>query len=225
MKNINFCWINCVMSVIFLCKHLFCPKPNIFIFCYLIQLNVAIHTPGIPYRSVNFNRSLKTCPKNEFFTVETIRFTNKSNELFTEANFKLFSLSKMRNKNNHLYLKMLLILSVDINLNPGPVNIHQIKDCKFVLFTKKGLHFIHLNINSLLLKIDELRYIAKNFNVTVIGISESQLDNTVYDFEVAIDGYNIIRNDRNRKGGGVACYIRNNICFNLKTCLSNNIEY
>ena len=142
MKNINFCWINCVMSVIFLCKHFFCPKLNIFIFCYLIQLSVAIHTPGIPYRSANYNRSLKTCPKNEFFTVETIRFTNKSNELSTETNFKLFSLSKMRNKNNHLYLKMLLLLSVDINLNPGPVNIHQIKDCKFVLFTKKGLHFI-----------------------------------------------------------------------------------
>ena len=32
------------------------------------------------------------------------------------------------------------------------------------------------------------------------------------------------RSDRNRKGGGVASYIRNNICFYLKTCFSNNIE-
>ena len=157
MKNINFCWINCVMSVIFLCKHFFCPKSNIFIFCYLIQLSVAIHTPGIPYRSANFNRSLKTCPKNEFFSIETIRFTNKINELFLETDFKFFSLSKMWNKNNHLYLKMLLILSGDINLNTGPVNICQIKDRKFEVFTRKGLHFIHLNINSLLPKIEELR--------------------------------------------------------------------
>ena len=80
----------------------------------------------------------------------------------------------MRNKNNHLYLKMLLILSGDINLNPGPVNIHQIKDHKFEVFTRKGLHFIHLNINSLLPKIDELRHIAKNSNTAVIGISESK---------------------------------------------------
>ena len=36
--------------------------------------------------------------------------------------------------------------------------------------------------------------------------------------------YHKARSDRNRKGGGVACYIRSNICFNLKTCLSNNIE-
>ena len=25
-------------------------------------------------------------------------------------------------------------------------------------------------------------------------------------------------------GGGVACYIRNNICFNRKNCLSDNVE-
>ena len=39
-----------------------------------------------------------------------------------------------------------------------------------------------------------------------------------------MDVYNIVQNDKNRKGGGIACYIRNNICFNLKACLSNNIE-
>ena len=70
-----------------------------------------------------------------------------------------------------------------------------------------------------------MQYIAKNSSAAVIGISESKLDNTVYDSEVAIEGYNIVRNDRNTKGGDVACFIRNNICFNLKTCLSNNIEY
>ena len=51
-----------------------------------------------------------------------------------------------------------------------------------------------------------------------------KLNNTGYDSEVAIDGCNIARSDRNRKGGGVVCYIRSNICFNIKTCLSNNIE-
>ena len=119
---------------------------------------------------------------------------------------------------------MLLILSGDINLGPGPVNRHQTKDHKSEVFTRKGLYFIHLNINSLLSKIDELRYIAKKSNSTVIDISEAKLDNTVYDYEVAIDGYDIVRNDRNRKDGGVACYIRSSICFNLKTCLSNNKE-
>ena len=33
-----------------------------------------------------------------------------------------------------------------------------------------------------------------------------------------------MRNDRNRKGGGAACYIRSNICYSRKTCLSDNLE-
>ena len=99
MRNNNFCWINFVMSVVFLYKQFFCPRSNIFIFCYLIQLSVAMHMLGFPYRSVNFNRNLKTCPKNEFFTIETVRITNKINELFLETSFKVFSASKMKNKN------------------------------------------------------------------------------------------------------------------------------
>ena len=73
-------------------------------------------------------------------------------------------------------------------------------------------------------KIDELHYIATSSNAAVIGITETKLGNTVYDSEVTVDGYNILRNDRNRNGGGVVCYIRNNICFNRKNCISDNIE-
>ena len=39
-----------------------------------------------------------------------------------------------------------------------------------------------------------------------------------------MDGYNTVRNDRNRKGGSVPCYIRSNICYSRKTCLSDNLE-
>ena len=84
--------------------------------------------------------------------------------------------------------KVLLILSWHINLNSGPV--HEIQnenllhvlpfhDCNFSgddfyynpnrenesmnewnVFKQRGVHFIHMNINSLLPKIDEVRYIA-----------------------------------------------------------------
>ena len=104
---------------------------------------------------------------------------------------------------------MVLILSGDIKLSPEPVNRHHVNKEHFEVFNNKGLHFIHLNINSLLNKIDEFRYIASSSNAAVIGITETKLDNTGYDSEDAVDGYNIIRNDRNGTGGGVACYIRN----------------
>ena len=125
----------------------------------------------------------------------------------------------MKNKYNRLHFKIILILSGNIELNPVPIDRNQIKKEDFEVFNNKGLHFMHLNI-----KIDELRYFPRSSNAAVIGITEMKLDNTVFDSEVAVGGYNIVRNDRNRNGGGVACYIRNNICFNRKTCISENIE-
>ena len=76
-------------------------------------------------------------------------------------------------------------------------------------------------ITSLLHKIDELRSIAKISSLALIGISESQLVNTIHNSEVVIVGYNLTRSNRNRKGVDVACYVRNNICGNMKTCLSS----
>ena len=81
-----------------------------------------------------------------------------------------------------------------------------------------------MNINSLLPKIDELREIVKISNPTVVGITETKLDNSIGDSEIFIDGYCAIRFDRNRKGGSVICYVTNKICYNTKTCISNKIE-
>ena len=44
------------------------------------------------------------------------------------------------------------------------------------------------------------------------------------DAAITTDGYNIARNDRNRNGGDIGYYIRNNICFNRKAFISDNIE-
>ena len=98
----------------------------------------------------------------------------------------------MKYKSNHLYVKMVLLFSGDINLNPGPVTRHQLNDPKFEAFNNKGLHLIRLNINSLLPEIDKLCNIAKCSNAAVIGITETKLDNTVYNSEVTTDGYSIV---------------------------------
>ena len=74
-------------------------------------------------------------------------------------------------------------------------------------------------------KIDELRDIAKNTNASIIGITESKLDSSVTNNELKINNYTLIRKDRNRHGGGVACYINNNLNFTEKPILQDNIEY
>ena len=53
-----------------------------------------------------------------------------------------------------------------------------------------------------MLRIDELHLIAKKVNSSVIGFTETKLDNSVYDEEIEIIGYTLERSDRSRKGGG-----------------------
>ena len=57
---------------------------------------------------------------------------------------------------------------------------------------KREMHFIHININSLLPKIDEVRYIANITNASIIGISETKLDETILSSELEVDGYDLV---------------------------------
>ena len=63
----------------------------------------------------------------------------------------------------------------------------------------RELLFLHLNVNSLLPKIDELRYIAKLSNTAVIGIAELKLDNCILDSEIQVDNYWVLRCDRKKR--------------------------
>ena len=59
---------------------------------------------------------------------------------------------------------------------------------------KKGMHCIHINLNSVLPKIDEVRYIANITNASIIGISETKLDETILSSELEVDGgYDLVR--------------------------------
>ena len=44
------------------------------------------------------------------------------------------------------------------------------------------------------------------------------------DLEVNLPGYDILRCDRNRNGGSVACYIRKDLCFNTKALNHKEIK-
>ena len=126
------------------------------------------------------------------------------------------SILKLKYKNLNFFSQLLLLLSGDISLNPCPVHQGTLQcSNEWNVFNNRGFHFIHLNINSLLSKIEELRFIAKSTNAAVIGISESKLDASVLEQEISIDNYKILRCDRNRHGGGVACYIRNDLNYNI----------
>ena len=94
----------------------------------------------------------------------------------------------------------------------------------WIVFRSRGLHLIHLHINILLSKIEELRYIAKSTNATIIDICESKLDASVLEQEISLDNYKILRCDRNRHRGGVACYVRNYLSYNILSVFPSEIE-
>ena len=73
-------------------------------------------------------------------------------------------------------------------------------------------------------KIDELRHIARLTNAAVIGISKSKLDDSVLTSEIQIEGFDLLRCDRNRHGGGVACYIKSELSYNVKSYFPKDIE-
>ena len=142
---------------------------------------------------------LKACHQIHFFTLDFIYTCNELVSSHSSLSCKFHTTSKFKRKNNKSFHHILLILSGDISLNPGPVYNSQ-SSCsnEWNVFKAKGIHLIHLNVNSLLPKIDEIRYIAAHTNATVIGISESKLDETILQSEIQISNYELLRCDRNR---------------------------
>ena len=92
------------------------------------------------------------------------------------------------------------------------------------MFKNKGLCFGRFNINNILPKIEQVRSLLINSNISALGITETKLDGTISNEAVEIDGYSLIRSDRNRMGGGIAFYIKTTISFNYHQSLSERFE-
>ena len=168
---------------------------------------------------------IKLCHEIEVFTPEHLNANNILHEAFLNPQYTVFTISKLKQINNKSFYCLLIILSGDISLNLGPVSKHQILNTtEWNIFKTKDLHLMDLNINSLLPKIDELRHMARLSNAAVIGICESKLDKSITNSEILIDNYDLLRCDRNRNGGGVACYIRNNLSHTQNNLFPNDIE-
>ena len=95
------------------------------------------------------------------------------------------------------------------------------------LSLKKGLQVGLLNINRLLLHLDQLSTTMKTLGLNIIRVNETWLNSSVDTGEINIEGYNVIRHDRNannsdkHSGGGVAIYIEDHIPYNVRPDLAN----
>ena len=74
---------------------------------------------------------------------------------------------------------------------------------------------MHVNIRSLLPKFVLLTALAHSANPDVLAVSESWLRKATKNSEISIPNYNIFRQDRTAKGGGVAVYCRDSLQSNV----------
>ena len=73
-----------------------------------------------------------------------------------------------------------------------------------------------LNIVCLLKKIDEINFSMTNKFIDLIAFNETRLDPNITDNMVSLHGYDVIRKDRSRNGGGVCIYLRSSTNYKIR---------
>ena len=217
-------WLLFSASFVFL-KVWFSKSGNITLRLYVFLIVYLLLFLQKHIKNSDHQETIRRCSRYEFFTSDFIDTCEDTQSLITQLTINHYSISRLKYQNLNSFSHLLLLISSDISLNPGPVHQDTLQCLiEWNVFKNRGLHFIHLNINSLLPKIDELRYIAKSNNAGVIGICESKLNASLLDPEISINNHKILRCDRNSQGGGVACYVRNDLSYNTLSVFPREVE-
>jgi len=70
----------------------------------------------------------------------------------------------------------------------------------------RGLTVLHLNVNSLQNKLEEVKILIDDFKAQVVFLTEIKTDSSYPNSQFKLEGYNMYRNDRAKGGGGVMAY-------------------
>eukprot|EP00794_Sanderia_malayensis_P001797 gene1797-2003_t len=101
----------------------------------------------------------------------------------------------------------------NVNLdNTGQhITNEEVSNIKDRLSQQPGLKVGHLNADGLRGKLPEIRQLLQETQLDILiylAITETKLSATVNDNDVCIDGYFVVRKDRDRNGGGVLIYYK-----------------
>ena len=104
-----------------------------------------------------------------FFSVEVVDLCNRLHDSYHHYQDCFIAISVLKYKNYSTFYQMLLLLSGDVSLSPGP-NQTAFPSPFGNLLKIRVFIFLHLNINSTLPKLDKLKTIAGNSKAASIGI-------------------------------------------------------
>jgi len=76
---------------------------------------------------------------------------------------------------------------------------------------KETILIAHWNVRSIMNKRDEIEHFILTNNIDILAISETWLNDYITNAELRIPNYSIVRQDRNRDGGGVMFYCRDSL--------------
>ena len=94
----------------------------------------------------DFFDGARTYSRSKFFASE---FMNICDFQFSvnRTNWAFYSVSKLEYWNLNSYFHLLMLLSGDISLNPGPNHQHKLQCLdEWSIFKSRSLHFIHLTV-------------------------------------------------------------------------------
>ena len=92
--------------------------------------------------------------------------------------------------------------------------------------SRTHLHILYYNARSLLSKLDELRATVALEQPHIVCIVEAWLSPDIADNKLQICGYQLVRLDRSRRGGGILMYV--NDVFSFRVLLESgphNLEF
>ena len=121
------------------------------------------------------------------------------------------------NNNGHVQPRAEVTLNTESNFTVDEFHRSDSDDIKRVWHVEEqfrtlnkcnGMKIAHLNCSSLTKNIDEIRLILKETHLDILTLSETHLCDFIEVSEISCEGYLIERRDRNRSGGGVVTYIR-----------------
>jgi len=82
---------------------------------------------------------------------------------------------------------------------------------------QKGFKVVHLNIQSIVNKLDYVEILLHSNNIDVFCVSETWTTTDIDDSQLKIDGYDFFRLDRSNEkthgGDRVMCYVKENLSF------------
>ena len=117
---------------------------NLFVFPKLIFLIKVITLYNLKSVDIYSGNDLYPKQSKDFFSIESINFTDHVSSKVTNLNFEMYALSKLKLKNHSQFFRYIMLLSGDIELNPGPIR----QPCSICskLVNKRSLFCLNCNL-------------------------------------------------------------------------------